>query len=179
MSRRTMSRTLAAVWALLWLPAGPASARSVWPTDIRCPTPPDQNQCAVRPYDAGVRILVDNPSGLSAVGFDLEYDSSKITYVPLSGRKAGATASWPFFDCNDLAMGGTTHVVRCGGFSTSSVSSTAPDSLASLVFHVDLADDQSTLITLKNFTDDLQGLPNSGAVPVRRSSWGAIKIIYR
>ncbi len=158
-----------------WAVPGPIKV-----TDIRCPDPPYDVACSTAPtapYNAWTYVLIEDPSGLSVFGLDVLYDSSKLTFV--SCRPAGIVTAFTFKDCNDLPDVGTFRKVRVGGFTTSAVASTSPDSLAAIQFTVNPPDDNWKVLKATNFTDDLAGNADSLAVRAGRSTWGKLKTIYR
>lgn len=132
-------------------PSGVLSARgtSVCPDDV-----------TVQVADGQVEVPIRIPgtiSVLDAFGFDLEYDSTYLTYQ--STTPEGVVGSFISFGANPLSGS----VVRIGGF-TNPPEMVMDDLIATVLFTIDPAATGSAILTTMNFTDNFAGMGNCEGV---------------
>lgn len=121
-----------------------------------------------------VPILIEEPNGLDVFGLDLLLSNPQIEY--LYTIPSGITADWFALDGSNPSPG----LVRIGGFHTTPISVSDPDTLCYVALRPGGANVE---ITLTNFIDDLNGTPDCVRsvclVPVETTNWGRIKRLWR
>lgn len=162
-----------AAMILLQLIGAPVMALNV------CPASEPDNTLNVG-EQTRVPILIDEPSGVAAFGLLLKYDTDKVSFVAV--EKSGATDHFLFLDGVENTLG----EVTIGGFGTTAISVTDPDTLCYVVFDeiVNESDPLQSCLSLSTseFVDDIASSPDCYSsrclTPEENTTWGRIKALW-
>jgi hypothetical protein len=105
-----------------------------------------------------VPLMIDNPEGISAFGFDLSYPADLLTFKSIS--RTAITNDWVALDGNATES----NQIKVGGFHTDAISTNKAAAIAEIIFVVKEGATSEGLLDITNTTDDFaQAHINSGA----------------
>jgi hypothetical protein len=105
--------------------------------------------------------IVGNSKAITVFGFDLTFDPGIFAYHSIA--KGSLTSGWTAVDGNEISAG----TVKIGGFAGTSnpipLWSTGTIAIVKLKVISTASSDQSSVVWIKNYIDDIQGMTPSSA----------------